>query len=184
MFNFAFFDLIPVCFKKILHFCYMLPALVIATRFIELGIKQKNPVTPMKLQKLVYLAHGIHLARFNSPLIDDDIEAWDYGPVIRSVYDEFKVWGNRPITDIPKVELRIGKNHFSSIFDMLTDAEDETINLAWEIAKDLTGPELSNWSHSKDSPWHTVYTQTRNKRINREIIRDYFLNTMKIREEA
>ena len=26
-------------------------------------------------------------------LFDDEIEAWDYGPVVRSIYDVFKVFG-------------------------------------------------------------------------------------------
>jgi len=152
----------------------MISALVVAAHFIELGIDQAKPITPMKLQKLIYLAHGIHLARFDIPLINEDIEAWSYGPVIRTVYDEFKSWGNRNITEIP-VGIVLQSHR-----DNLTEDELETIQIAWDIAKDMTGPELSIWSHSVNSPWEKTYKSGGNKRIKREIIRDYFLNTMKI----
>jgi len=55
-------------------------------------------LTPLKLQKLIYYAHGWHLALRDQPLIDELIEAWEYGPVVPNVYHEFKEFGNQPIT--------------------------------------------------------------------------------------
>lgn len=158
----------------------MTSAIVVAAHLIELGLDQSKTVTPMKLQKLIYLAHGIHLARFDSPLINEDIEAWSYGPVIRTIYDAFKSWGNQPIKEIPEFEFRIGGKVFRSHLDLLTEDEMDTIKLAWEIGGDLTGQQLSNWSHSTGSPWEKTYKSGGNKKIKRDIIKDYFINTMKI----
>jgi len=166
--------------KKREYICTMTSAIIVASNFIELGLEQAKPVTPMKLQKLVYLAHGIHLARFDAPLINEDIEAWNYGPVIRSVYDLFKSWGNRPITEIPEIEFRVGGKVLRSHLELLTNDEKDSINLAWEIGGDLSGPELSNWSHSTGSPWETTYKSGGNKKIKRDTIKDYFITTMKI----
>ncbi len=47
----------------------------------------------LKLQKLVYYAQGLHLAIYGGPLFDDRIEAWQYGPVIPSLYHEYKHYG-------------------------------------------------------------------------------------------
>lgn len=157
----------------------MISALTIASRFILLGVGESNPVTPMKLQKLIYLANGIHLARFDAPLIKEDIEAWSYGPVIPIVYDTFKSWGNKPITDVVEAGLRLGVQPEFSL-DPLPDDVNETIQTAWGIGKGLSGPTLSNWSHSQDSPWQKTYSPGLNKRIRRDIIRDYFRETMKI----
>lgn len=156
----------------------MTSPLVVSARFIELGLDQDKPVTPMKLQKLIYLAHGLHLAMHDTPLINEDIEAWSYGPVIRTVYDNYKSWGNRPITEIPEIELRIGNSVFQSHLELLTQEEEETINLAWDIGGDLSGPQLSNWSHSVGSPWEQTYRIGGNKKIRREIIRNYFISTI------
>jgi len=158
----------------------MTSAIVVAAHFIELGLEQSKTVTPMKLQKLIYLAHGIHLARFDTPLINEDIEAWSYGPVIRTVYDAFKSWGNQPITEVPEFEVRIGGKFFRSQLDSLTEDEMDTIKLAWEIGRDLTGPQLSNWSHSIGSPWEITYKSGGNKKIGKDIIKGYFISTMKI----
>ena len=42
-------------------------------------------MTNMKLQKMLYYQQGFHLAYFDTPLFDDEIEAWMYGPVVKSV---------------------------------------------------------------------------------------------------
>lgn len=46
-------------------------------------------VTNMKVNKLVYFAYAFFL-RGSGPLFDDDIEAWQYGPVVPAVYHSFK----------------------------------------------------------------------------------------------
>ena len=55
-------------------------------------------ITNLKLQKLLYFAYGIHLALYDTPLFDTPIQAWKLGPVVPSVYREFKVHGENPIT--------------------------------------------------------------------------------------
>ena len=39
------------------------------------------------LLKIIYFAQGWHLAKYNRPLIGQSFEAWEFGPVIRVVYD-------------------------------------------------------------------------------------------------
>ena len=69
--------------------CAPYSALAIANFFLE----NHKSISPMKLQKLVYFAHGWNLAISNNPLIKEPIEAWDYGPVISTIYNEFKLFG-------------------------------------------------------------------------------------------
>ena len=47
-------------------------------------------ITHLKLQKLVYYAQAWSLALFNRPLFDEEIEAWAFGPVVRSLFRHFK----------------------------------------------------------------------------------------------
>ena len=47
----------------------------------------------MKLQKLVYYAQGLHLALNDTPLFDEKIEAWTYGPVVAELYHKYKNFG-------------------------------------------------------------------------------------------
>ena len=71
----------------------MYPSAAIANEFLTLSFSDQKLVSPMKLLKLVYLAHGWHLAIKGKPLIDEQIQAWDYGPVIQNLYHEIKGFG-------------------------------------------------------------------------------------------
>lgn len=55
-------------------------------------------ISNLKLQKLCYYAQGFHLAIFNTPLFNEEIEAWAHGPVVPELYHRFKVFGSGSIT--------------------------------------------------------------------------------------
>ena len=75
-----------------------LAAASVADFFVWLDGQQDEPdVTPMKLQKLLYYAQAQHLAVTGGRLFDEDIEAWDHGPVVRSQYHRFKEFGRQVI---------------------------------------------------------------------------------------
>ena len=38
-------------------------------------------LTNLKLQKLLYYQQGYHLAAFGTPLFEENVESWMYGPV-------------------------------------------------------------------------------------------------------
>ena len=47
---------------------------------------REEQMTNMKVQKLLYYAQSLHLALFDEPLFDDEIQAWRYGPVCPPAY--------------------------------------------------------------------------------------------------
>ena len=53
--------------------------------------------TNMNLQKVLFAIQREWLRRFNEPLFDDPIEAWQFGPVVRDVYYYFCGNGAMPI---------------------------------------------------------------------------------------
>jgi uncharacterized phage-associated protein len=73
-------------------------ALAVANHFLDIAEKAGQRLTPMKLQKLVYFAHGWHLGLTGEPLLDEEIQAWSFGPVVRSVYNAFRDCGGDEIT--------------------------------------------------------------------------------------
>ena len=76
-------------------------ALSMANYFIELAQKDGHEIRPLRLMKLVYIAHGFMLAMLDRSVLNprfDRVEAWKYGPVIPSVYHSFKGYGASPIT--------------------------------------------------------------------------------------
>lgn len=157
----------------------MYSALVIASKFIDLGIEKGYPVTPMKLQKMVYFAHGLNLLNYNKKLINDNIQAWDYGPVIPTIYHTLKEFGNTEIVENP---IRVGITFKSGFIrqDILDDDSESTINLVFELTKNMSAVQLSNWSHAEGSPWQQVYySNNKSKNIDDETIKNYFLRVTK-----
>jgi len=56
-----------------------------------------DSITHLKLQKLLYYAQGFSLALYGESLFEEPIEAWEHGPVIRVLYDQYKGLGANPI---------------------------------------------------------------------------------------
>lgn len=118
----------------------------IANRFIESAMQSGQTLTPMQLLKLVYIAHGWMLGLYGTPLTSDPIEAWKFGPVIPRLYRAV-----RHCKDGPVLEL------LPSNQESLVPAETDMIRQVFEEYGDDSGIALSNLTHRKGTPWHTVY---------------------------
>lgn len=142
----------------------------VARTAIDLATQQGLSVSNLKLQKLLYFAHGLALAKYGTPLIKGEkFEAWKYGPVLESLYHNLKVFG-------PSM---IGPNDgFVAQWKPLPDdAENERKALASTLAQlgSLSGGKLINISHDPRGPWHAVFNATtKNITIEDDRIKSYF----------
>ena len=50
-------------------------------------------LTPLKLQKILYYVSAEYLKKFGKRLFTEDFQKWQYGPVVKDVYHEFKLFG-------------------------------------------------------------------------------------------
>lgn len=152
----------------------MYQATEIAHLFVQKGITDGKPLTNMKLLKMVYFAHGLHLAANDGkPLILDSIEAWQYGPVIPSVYYKYAVFRDALIANeeiLESIGFRTEK-----IPVLTTDAQ-EVFDVTWETLGDISAMQLSTWTHQKGSAWSKVYESSSLQNINipNELIRQDF----------
>ena len=62
-------------------------------------ILSKIKCTQLKLQKLLYLCYADYLCDTGKELFTDTIYAFKYGPVIDTVYKEYKKYGYKPIEE-------------------------------------------------------------------------------------
>ena len=122
-------------------------ALEVAAYFLRRANEEGKVLTPMQVQKLVYLAHGWHLAITGEPLINEQVEAWQYGPVIPSLYHEYKKFGAQPIT-----ALLVHEFHPPADLEPILDK-------VWEVYRDFTGSQLSAMTHKRGTPWQQVRAQ-------------------------
>ena len=74
------------------------PVLQIANQLLLYSAENGGELmTNMKLQKMLYYQQGFHLAYFGTPLFEEDIEAWMYGPVVPLMYEHYKANGRNGI---------------------------------------------------------------------------------------
>ena len=101
-------------------------------------------VDNLKLQKLAFYSQAVHLVlNDGKPLFPEEIEAWQYGPVVPELYSLYKPFGFDPI---PRVG---GGGH-------LTAQEIESVDIALEYYGSMTGIQLINQTH-QEAPWKSVY---------------------------
>lgn len=133
----------------------MYQGIEIAHLFVQKGIDDGKPLTHMKLQKMVYFAHGLHLAAYEGkPLIIDSIEAWQFGPVIPSIYDCYSIFSDQLIADTDLLETI--RFYDQEVVSLDPEAQ-EIVDLTWETLASISAIQLSNWTHNPGSAWSRVY---------------------------
>lgn len=115
----------------------------VAKHFLGLAKSKGKELTPMQLIKLVYIAHGWMLGLYENQLIRDDIEAWQYGPVIRKLYNSIRKYGARPVSEL---------NYDGDSAD-LNKFEADVVRQVFEHYADYTGVQLSKMTHQAGTPW-------------------------------
>lgn len=158
----------------------------VANAFLEIQEKD-NSVFPridqMKLDKLVYYAHAWWLAWTSEALFSEDVQAGQWGPVIRSVHNEFKDYGQFPIEKGRRaMELvRVGESPINFELKQSPSVPKNVflfLNNVWETHKRFTGIQLSNATHVLGEPWTIVKNQygslENTPKIPNELIRDVF----------
>lgn len=101
----------------------------------------------LELQKRLYLAHMIHLARTSEPLIQEGFEAWDYGPVVPELYHEAKVYGAQPVGNIFPSRFRISAN----------SDEARSLDEAFNLTKGFSPGRLVAVTHWPEGAWAKHY---------------------------
>lgn len=120
-------------------------------------------LTNLKLQKLLYYSQAWYLAIYNTPLFDEDFEAWIHGPVEPSQYHRFSRFRWQNITDDivrPCFEKQVS-DHLLEILDVFGSESAVALELMthqeapWIDARgDLPAEYSSKNIISKDSMGH------------------------------
>lgn len=128
----------------------MLTALNVGNNILKRAFGEEIDITPMKLQKLIYLVYKQYYKLTKQSLFGERFEVWKYGPVVRSVYDEFKHNGANRIKAYAQESdgtVLIGNEETSLSFK-------EALDHVWNIYKNIDGIRLSEMTHRKDTAWY------------------------------
>lgn len=127
------------------------PPLAVANAVLGEAERQSKSLTIMQLLKLVYIAHGWSLALLNAPLVNEEPEAWQHGPVFPSIYREFRRFGSQRIVGY-------ATGPFGSIPHAdLSDSQQSIVSSVVQNYGDLHAFALSRMTHEAETPWSRVY---------------------------
>jgi gepA protein len=121
-------------------------------------IASKIPCTHLSLQKLVYLAYADYLCSRSERLFEDNIYAFQYGPVVDSIFAEYKGTGDEYIDHVDdravssasikqmpaKSRILFAKNGFDKL---------QSIDKTIEKYGKYSASKLVDITHRAGSPW-------------------------------
>lgn len=135
-------------------------------RYVIQYCKEHNySISNLKLQKILYFIQAEFLVTKGIPCFAEDIEAWDFGPVIPNVYHEYKIFGSSNI-------ISFGTNDYSGMIQtddlaLIRGIVDECASYSASALVDIT---------HHQSPWENAYQKHCNNKITNQSIKEFFEN--------
>lgn len=126
----------------------MLRVYDVADYMLYRAAQSDEPITHMKLQKLCYYAQAYHLALLQTPLFREPLHAWDYGPVVRELWDRYRY--RREALPAPE-----GFNP-----ELIPAEQREVMDAVFERYRGIHALELSRQTHQED-PWREAWANAR-----------------------
>lgn len=135
-------------------------ALDVAKYVINYEHSQGREVSNLRLQKLLYFVQAKVLMETGEPCFEDEMQAWEYGPVVPVVYKEFCRYRNLPIE----------KQSLNTKIDSIITALIENI---LEYLSEISTSELVQITHCQD-PWVEAKKKGNRQPISIAAIGKYF----------
>lgn len=129
-------------------------AVDIARHIVVYCNNKEKPITNLKLQKLLYYIWIEYYKKCSGYLFDNNICAWQFGPVVPEVYYEYCMYAGMLI------RLKQDSN-------VISYADLQIVDSAIDRYIDYSASELVEMTHRTGSPWSKIFRQGVG---NREII--------------
>ena len=125
--------------------------------------REREGITNLKLQKVLYFVQASALVQIHRPLFSDAIEAWEYGPVVPAVYQAYRGYGSNAI---------ISEEDTSS----LSVEDKEFIARVWGIFGAYSAGKLVDITHAH-TPWKEAY-QSSDPVISQDSLKEYYASLL------
>ena len=132
----------------------------LANLIIKMAAEKGDLITNLKLQKLLYYEQGYHLACFGKPLFNEEVLAWQYGPVVREVYDAFSKCGGRAL--MPQ----------GGVYSFRNKEEEALFEEVFDAYNKYSASYLVEMTHN-EAPWKSVQANT-DSVISKESMKAFF----------
>lgn len=128
----------------------------VANFVLDYAAANGRSVTNLALNKIIFFLYVGYLTQYNKVLVSAKIEAWDYGPVFREIYQCFKKYRDHPIDSRAyRLNPETGKTEICEA----TFSIEELEFLSAEVQRltKLSASNLVQMSHVKGGPWDIVW---------------------------
>ena len=138
-------------------------------------LKKNGGMDRFKLNKLVYLCHAWHLGGFGAPLVNEEAEAWEYGPIYPDLYRQTKKYGDY------LVETPVGNGAVAK----LGTYQKRMVDVVYNAYRHLHGIQLMRMSHQVGTPWNVVRGENPGiyAKIPNTIIQNYYEERVNAEED-
>lgn len=139
---------------------------------ITLFNKDKNNITQLQVQKLMYFFEAYYMVKHKEidKLYDCNFNAWAFGPVATQLYSKLKKYGSGNII--------LGEEQ-KEIAESIDNRKKEILKEIYEFFKDFTPMQLVEITHRKNSPWYEVWHKNGEKVVYGEAS---YIDKMKTRD--
>ena len=139
--------------------------LIVAQYIIDKSKTCARPaVTPMKLNTMVYIAHGYMLGRYGKPLLDEPIMAWETGPFVNGLYIHTRKYKSQPVDSLV---------HYK--FQCLSDIERAVLDEVIHVFNGFPAAQIRQSTHHSDTPWYqTWYPDEQHTPISNDFIEFFY----------
>lgn len=125
----------------------MKPLNAVANHILSLvDTETGDSITNLKLQKLVYYAQAWSLALRGRPLFDDEIKAWQHGPVVPELWHRFRDYSYNAIDTAKELAKPDGRS------EELSEDERAHIVEVFNAYGSMSAKQLEFMTH-QDDPW-------------------------------
>lgn len=158
---------------------YLYTSTDVATYLVALANERRIFINMTKVQKLLYITYSVFLRVYNERLLNEHPQAWPYGPVFPTTRNK-----------LLKKDLKsISKDDILSI-ELEKMDQDKRLNKVLDFVFTNFGTwnagQLSEWSHSKGSPWE-ITNNTKGFKwgdvISDTLIYEYFCSIINVKKE-
>ncbi len=151
----------------------------VSNNILKRSFAERVPVTPARLQRILYLTACAYGSRTGRPLLYEPFEVWANGPVSRTVYDKFHCFGAKEIARYAKnaggEALAVDENRYPEVKTAL----DQT----WSRTRLLSSSQLSGVVQADGSAWAAAQAESRELLTNDEVLHDLSLRHLEVLDE-
>lgn len=151
----------------------MCKAIDVTKRILYVAQTNGDLITNLKMQKLLYYAQAWFMVNNNKKvLFDDEIQAWQFGPIVPSVYNKLKKFKYNPIS------MDLSDENWKSLSKKQTVFIEDFCKFFFKFS----ATELVSMSHN-ETPWKEAFKKGQYSKISEDSMYEYYSNLLKKNEE-